>query len=72
MGTKNILVKKLVLELFSAVCVYSGCGHRATLDALDYYKVPFQLKRIFKTMQFTIFHRCLEAVYTGVLFWWTS
>ena len=39
MATKNILVKRLVLELFSAVCVYSALGHRATLDALDYFKV---------------------------------
>lgn len=39
MATKNTLVKKLVLELFSAVCVYSTIGHEATLDAIDYFKV---------------------------------
>lgn len=39
MGTKNTLVKKLVLELFSAVSVYSSSGHKAALDALDYFKV---------------------------------
>ena len=39
MATKNILVKKLVLELFSALCVYSNSGHKATIDALDYFKV---------------------------------
>lgn len=39
MATKNILAKRLVLELFSAVCVYSDSGHEATLDALDYFKV---------------------------------
>lgn len=39
MATKNTLVKKLVLELFSAVCVYSGSGYKAALDALDYFKV---------------------------------
>ena len=39
MATKNTLVKKLVLELFSAVCVYSTIGYEATLDALDYFKV---------------------------------
>ncbi|XP_046647643.1 inverted formin-2-like [Daphnia pulicaria] len=39
MATKNTLVKKLVLELFSAVCVYSTIGHEATLDAIDYFKM---------------------------------
>lgn len=43
MGTKNTLVKKLVLELFSAVSVYSSYGHKAALDALDYFKVSVML-----------------------------
>lgn len=39
MATRNTLVKKQVLDLFSAVSVYSNDGHRAALDALDYFKV---------------------------------
>ena len=39
MDTKNMLLKKQVLDLFCAVSVYSSQGHRAALDALDYFNV---------------------------------
>jgi hypothetical protein len=33
------MIKKQVIDLFSAVCVYSSAGHSAALDALDYFKI---------------------------------
>lgn len=39
LDTSNVLVKKQVVELFSALCMYSPQGLELTLDALDNYKV---------------------------------
>nr|XP_058914820.1 inverted formin-2 isoform X2 [Kogia breviceps] len=38
LDTSNVMVKKQVLELLAALCVYSPEGHTLTLDALDHYK----------------------------------
>jgi len=38
LATKNALVKKQVVDLLSAVCVYSPKGHAAAVDALDYLR----------------------------------
>ena len=39
LDTNNVMVKKQVFELLSALCVYSGEGYRLTMDALDSFKV---------------------------------
>lgn len=39
LDSRNMLVKKQVFELLSALCVYSECGHDLALDALNNYKV---------------------------------
>ena len=39
MDTNNELVKKQVIELLSALCMYSPDGNRLAMDALDTYKV---------------------------------
>ncbi|KAL3878299.1 hypothetical protein ACJMK2_030663 [Sinanodonta woodiana] len=39
LDTNNVMVKKQVFELLSALCVYSPDGYRLTLSALDSYKV---------------------------------
>ncbi|OQR72795.1 inverted formin-2-like, partial [Tropilaelaps mercedesae] len=38
LATDHILVKKQVVELLSAVCVYSHRGHHLAVDAFQYYK----------------------------------
>ncbi|KAK3880503.1 hypothetical protein Pcinc_014994 [Petrolisthes cinctipes] len=37
--SRNMLVKKQVFELLSALCMYSELGHSLALDALSFYKV---------------------------------
>lgn len=39
LDTTNVMVKKQVIELLSALCVYSADGHRLALEALETYKV---------------------------------
>lgn len=39
MDTTNIMIKKQVLELLSAVLMYNETGYSLALDALDFYKV---------------------------------
>lgn len=39
LDTNNVMVKKQVFELLSALCVYSTDGFRLTMDALDSFKV---------------------------------
>ena len=39
MDTNNAMVKKQVVDLLSALCMYSAEGHALALDALDTYKV---------------------------------
>ena len=39
MDTTNIMIKKQVLELLSAVLMYNDVGYSLTLDSLDFYKV---------------------------------
>ncbi|KAK7067270.1 Inverted formin-2 [Halocaridina rubra] len=39
LDSKNMLVKKQVFELMSALCVYSEKGHSLALDSLNNYKV---------------------------------
>lgn len=39
LDSRNMLVRKQVFELLSALCVYSECGHALALDALNNYKV---------------------------------
>ncbi|KAL8599746.1 hypothetical protein ACOMHN_042511 [Nucella lapillus] len=39
LDTSNVMVKKQVIELLSALCVYSPEGHRLALDALESFKV---------------------------------
>ncbi|XP_062592916.1 inverted formin-2-like, partial [Saccostrea cucullata] len=38
LDTNNVMVKKQVFELLSALCVYSNEGYRLTMDALDSFK----------------------------------
>eukprot|EP00105_Crassostrea_gigas_P020124 XP_011438826.1 PREDICTED: inverted formin-2 [Crassostrea gigas] len=38
LDTNNVMVKKQVFELLSALCVYSTDGFRLTMDALDSFK----------------------------------
>ena len=39
MDTTNVMIKKQVLELLSAVLMYNETGYSLALDALDFYKV---------------------------------
>ncbi|XP_052276568.1 inverted formin-2-like isoform X5 [Dreissena polymorpha] len=39
LDTNNVMVKKQVFELLSALCVYSADGYRLTMTALDSFKV---------------------------------
>jgi hypothetical protein len=39
LDTHNVTVKKQVLELLSALCVYNADGYARALDALEHYKV---------------------------------
>ncbi|KAK4317796.1 hypothetical protein Pmani_011151 [Petrolisthes manimaculis] len=39
LDSRNMLVKKQVFELLSALCMYSELGHSLALDALSFYKV---------------------------------
>jgi hypothetical protein len=39
LDTPNATVKKQVLELLSALCVYNSDGYARSLDALEHYKV---------------------------------
>ncbi len=39
LDTNNGLVKTQVLELLSALCLYSAPGYQLAMDALDNYKV---------------------------------
>jgi hypothetical protein len=39
LDTNNIVVKKQVLELFSALCLYSEDGYNVAMVAFDYFKV---------------------------------
>jgi hypothetical protein len=42
LDTNNVLVKKQVFELLSALCVYSSDGYKLALDSLESYKVRKQ------------------------------
>nr|KAG5685520.1 hypothetical protein BaRGS_024257 [Batillaria attramentaria] len=44
LDTTNVMVKKQVIELLSALCVYSADGHRLALDALDTFKTMKKLR----------------------------
>ncbi|GFN80727.1 inverted formin-2 [Plakobranchus ocellatus] len=44
MDTNNAMVKKQVVELLSALCMYSPEGHRLAMDALDTFKVMKQMR----------------------------
>ncbi|XP_012943896.1 protein diaphanous homolog 2, partial [Aplysia californica] len=44
MDTNNAMVKKQVVELLSALCMYSDDGHRLAMDALDTYKSMKQMR----------------------------
>jgi hypothetical protein len=39
LDTSDVLVKKLVFGLLSALCVYTNDGYSLVLDALSSYKV---------------------------------
>lgn len=39
LDTNNVVVKKQVFELLSALCVYNAEGYDRALDALEHYKV---------------------------------
>jgi len=39
LDTNNVMVKKQVFELLSALCVYSPDGYGLALEALESYKV---------------------------------
>ena len=41
LDTNNVMVKKQVFELLSALCVYSVEGYQLTLNALDSFKVNY-------------------------------
>lgn len=42
MDTTNIMIKKQILELMSAVLMYSENGYQLALDSLSFYKVSNQ------------------------------
>lgn len=44
LDTTNVMVKKQVIELLSALCVYSAEGHRLALAALDTFKTMKKLR----------------------------
>eukprot|EP00117_Sycon_ciliatum_P002836 scpid23067/ scgid7889/ FH2 domain-containing protein 1 len=44
MHTDNILVKMQVLEILSAMCVYSNEGHMLTLDTLEHFRILEHLR----------------------------
>lgn len=35
----NTLLRKQVIEMLSAICVYNSLGYQSVLNALDYFKV---------------------------------
>lgn len=39
LDTNTVTVKKQVIELLSALCVYNKEGHARALDTLEHYKV---------------------------------
>lgn len=39
LDTDNVMVKKQVFELLSALCVYTAEGYARAIDALENYKV---------------------------------
>jgi len=39
LDTTNTVVKKQIIELLSALCVYSTEGYERALSALEHYKV---------------------------------
>lgn len=39
LDTDNVMLKKQVFELLSALCVYSEMGYKMAVDALSHYKV---------------------------------
>ena len=39
LDTSNVMVKKQVFELLSALCMYSSQGHQLAIDALENYMV---------------------------------
>jgi hypothetical protein len=43
LDTPNPTVKKQVLELLSALCVYNAEGYARALDALEHYKVRVRI-----------------------------
>lgn len=50
LDTNNATVKKQVLELLSALCVYNLEGHARALDTLQHYKASeLQLYYVFPT-----------------------
>ena len=52
LDTNNVLVKKQVVELFSALCMYSPDGLDLTLDALDNYRVSGSIQTALKTSRY--------------------
>lgn len=42
LDTNNVMLKKQVFELLSALCVYSELGYKMAIDALTHYKVKLK------------------------------
>ena len=54
LDTSNVLVKKQVIELFSALCMYSPQGLALALDALDNYKVCVTIENVDQFSRFDL------------------
>lgn len=46
MDTKNFTVKRQVIQLLTALSVYSPDGHDTCLNSLQHYKVNFYLQKL--------------------------
>lgn len=48
LDTRNLLVKKQVFELLSALCAYSSDGYERAIQTLEHYKVRIFFHRNFE------------------------
>ncbi|GFR84517.1 inverted formin-2-like [Elysia marginata] len=74
MDTNNAMVKKQVVDLLSALCMYSAEGHQLALDALDTFRTMKQMRYRFsliinelKTCEMTPYKTTLMAFINCIL-----
>lgn len=56
LDTNNVVVKKQVFELLSALCAYNADGYARAIETLEYYKVSDLLN----------IHTCIAYFCTGI------